>query len=73
MKKMREFGMKNISSKIKNGCLFRKVNTRTRNVNHHFGSDYRHDRNTKKELMSICKRGSMHSHKQRGRDYCSRL
>ncbi len=51
MKRVREFGMKNISLKIKNGCLFSKVNTWARNVNHHFGGDYRYDRNTTKELM----------------------
>jgi hypothetical protein len=52
--------------------LFRKVNTRARGVHHHFGKDYRHERNTKREKEakdSEVTHGSMHGRKNRGLDY----
>lgn len=52
--------------------LFRKVNTRARNVHHDFGGDYRHDRNTKAEQNQIDTentRSTMHGSKKRGLDY----
>ena len=49
--------------------LFRKVNTRVRGVHHRFGSDYRHQRNTKAELRSEAVRQAMHGHQRRGLDY----
>jgi len=44
--------------------LYRKVNTRARNVWHKFGSDAKYDRNTKKGLYKSMKRGV-----ERGLDY----
>jgi hypothetical protein len=49
--------------------LFRKVNTRARNVRHAFGGDYHHQRNTKAEQQSEVTYSSMHGKKQRGLDY----
>ena len=49
--------------------LFRKVNTRTRGVNHKFGGDYRHERHTKRECCSEKTRQSMHGRPRRGLDY----
>lgn len=49
--------------------LFRKVNTRARGVHHHFGGDYRHQRNTKTELRSAAVRQGMHGNRRRGLDY----
>jgi hypothetical protein len=44
--------------------LYRKVNTRARNVWHNFGSDSKYDRNTKNGLKKSMKRGV-----ERGLDY----
>jgi len=44
--------------------LYRKVNTRARNVHHNTGGDARHDRHTKKGLSKSMKQG-----KERGLDY----
>ncbi len=44
--------------------LYRKVNTKARNVWHHKGSDAKYDRNTKKGLVTSLKQGV-----QRGLDY----
>lgn len=52
--------------------LYRKVNTRARGVHHHTGGDYRHQRNTKRELRNTedeVTRGTMHGEKRRGLDY----
>ncbi|RUR69611.1 hypothetical protein EJP67_21380 [Variovorax guangxiensis] len=49
--------------------LYRKVNTKARNVHHAFGGDYRHERNTKNSERSEATRGSMHGKHQRGLDY----
>jgi hypothetical protein len=49
--------------------LFRKVNTRARGVHHLFGSDYRHERNTKGEKRFESTHKSMHGKKLRGLDY----
>ncbi len=44
--------------------LYRKVNTHARNVNHHFGGDFRHDRHSKRaEYIKMAK------DVQRGLDY----
>lgn len=44
--------------------LYRKVNTKARNVDHHFGGDAKYERNTKKGMSK-----SMHGKKKRGLDY----
>lgn len=44
--------------------LYRKVNTKARNVHHNFGSDAKYDRNTKAGLNKSMKQGV-----QRGLDY----
>ncbi|MEZ5857168.1 MAG: hypothetical protein R3D67_21415 [Hyphomicrobiaceae bacterium] len=49
--------------------LYRKVNTRTRNVHHGGGAAYRYERNTKREKLSQASRGSMHANRRNGRDY----
>jgi hypothetical protein len=52
--------------------LYRKVNTRARGVHHKTGGDYRHDRNSRRELnnkVNEVKLGSMHGYKKRGLDY----
>jgi hypothetical protein len=49
--------------------LYRKVNTRTRRVFHHYGGDYRHARNTKAERRSDETRGRMRRGERRGLDY----
>jgi hypothetical protein len=46
--------------------LFRRVNTRTHNVRHNFGGEYRWSRQRNDSLEG---RGSMHAGKRRGRDY----
>lgn len=46
--------------------LFRSVNTRTHNVRHDFGGDYRWSRRREGTLEE---RGTMHAGQQRGRDY----
>lgn len=48
--------------------LYRKVNTRARGVHHDFGSDFKHDRNKKRETIQNV-RGSMQRKKKRGLDY----
>lgn len=51
--------------------LFRRVNTRTHNVRHDFGGDYRSSRKRNESLGddSLESLGSMHAGKRRGRDY----
>ncbi|GAA1027584.1 hypothetical protein GCM10009557_09520 [Virgisporangium ochraceum] len=49
--------------------LYRRVNTRARNVHHRHGGDYRHRRNTKRERGSDQTRGSMGGRVRRGLDY----
>jgi len=48
--------------------LFRKVNTKARNVHHNFGGDYKYSRNKKQETLEQIK-GTMHGKKERGLDY----
>jgi hypothetical protein len=48
--------------------LYRKVNTKARNVQHNLGSDYRFSRNKRQETLEQVK-GTMYSKKQRGLDY----
>ena len=49
--------------------LYRKVNTQARGVHHLTGGSYRHERNTKRELLSDSPRTSMHGKVRRGLDY----
>lgn len=49
--------------------LYRKVNTRARGVHHHFGGDYRHERNSKAVAQFEGPKASMHGKRQRGLDY----
>ena len=49
--------------------LYRKVNTRTRNVSHRSGGDFRHDRNTKRIKKSDALLGPMRGPDDRGLDY----
>jgi hypothetical protein len=49
--------------------LFRKVNTRARNVRHDFGGDFRHERPSKVDVDFDVDHGSMHGRKRRGLDY----
>lgn len=44
--------------------LYRKVNTKARNVHHQFGGDAKYERHTKKGMSK-----SMHGKKERGLDY----
>lgn len=48
--------------------LFRKVNTKTYNVHHTFGGNYKNTRNSKKETLEQTK-GKMFGKKERGFDY----
>ncbi len=48
--------------------LYRKVNTRARNVHHDFGGDYKYSKNKKRETLEQTK-GAMHGKKERGLDY----
>lgn len=48
--------------------LFRKVNTKTFNVHHNFGGDFKNTRNSKKETLEQTK-GKMFGRKERGLDY----
>lgn len=48
--------------------LFRKVNTKTYNVHHNFGGDFKHSRNSKKETLEQTT-GKMFGGKERGLDY----
>jgi len=52
----------------KKSLLYRKVNTKTWNVRHNSGLDFKYIRNTKKESREQVN-GSMHGRKQRGLDY----
>jgi hypothetical protein len=49
--------------------LYRRVNTRARNVHHRHGGDYRHQRHTKDERDSDRTRGPMGARERRGLDY----
>ena len=49
--------------------LFRKVNTRARNVRHNFGGEARWDRAATKTVTDDTTRGSMRSDRQNGLDY----
>lgn len=49
--------------------LYRKVNTRTHNVQHGGGGAFRYARNTKREKANEATRGSMHANRRNGRDY----
>lgn len=48
--------------------LYRKVNTKTFNVHHNFGSDFKNTRNKKKETLEQTK-GKMSGKTERGLDY----
>jgi hypothetical protein len=48
--------------------LFRKVNTKARNIHHNFGGDFKYSRNKKRETLEQIK-GTMHGKKERGLDY----
>ena len=48
--------------------LYRKVNTKARNVHHNFGGDFKYSRHKKKETLEQTK-GTMYSSKERGLDY----
>lgn len=48
--------------------LYRKVNTKARNVHHNFGGDFKYSRHKKRETLEQSK-GSMHGKKERGLDY----
>lgn len=48
--------------------LFRKVNTRARNVRHNSGGEYKNTRHSKRETLEQVN-GSMHGKKERGLDY----
>lgn len=48
--------------------LYRKVNTKARNVRHVFGGDFKHSRHRKRENLELTK-GTMHGKKERGLDY----
>ena len=48
--------------------LYRKVNTKARNVHHNFGSDFKYSRHKKKETLEQTK-GTMYGNKERGLDY----
>ena len=48
--------------------LYRKVNTRARNVRHNFGGDYKNTRHTRRDTLEQVN-GSMHGKKERGLDY----
>ena len=48
--------------------LYRKVNTKTFNVHHNFGSDFKNTRNKKKETL-VQTKGKMSGKTERGLDY----
>ncbi|SUO96280.1 hypothetical protein [Suttonella ornithocola] len=48
--------------------LYRKVNTRTFNVRHDFGGEFKNERHAKREHLTTSK-GKMYCKKQRGLDY----
>jgi len=48
--------------------LYRKVNTKARNVHHNLGSDFKYSRHKKKETLEQTK-GTMYGNKERGLDY----
>lgn len=49
--------------------LYRKVNTRARNVHHRKGGDFRHERNVKTQDIENVTRLTMHGSEERGLDY----
>lgn len=53
----------------KKSPLYRKVNTRARNVRHDFGGEARLDRSKNKAITNDTSRGSMRSNRQNGLDY----
>jgi hypothetical protein len=48
--------------------LFRKVNTKARNVHHNFGGDYKYSKNKKQETLEQIN-GTKYGKKERGLDY----
>lgn len=48
--------------------LYRKVNTKARNVHHNFGGDFKNSRNKKQETLEQTK-GKMFGKQERGLDY----
>ena len=48
--------------------MYRKVNTKARNVSHDFGGDFKYSRHKKKETLEQSK-GTMYGKKERGLDY----
>ena len=48
--------------------LYRKVNTKARNVHHNVGGDFKYSRHKKKETLEQTK-GTMYGRKERGLDY----
>jgi hypothetical protein len=48
--------------------LYRKVNTKAKNVGHNFGGDFKYSRNKKRETLEQVK-GTMFGKKERGLDY----
>lgn len=48
--------------------LYRKVNTRAKNVSHNFGGDFKYSRHKKQETLEQSK-GGMYGKKRRGLDY----
>jgi hypothetical protein len=48
--------------------LYRKINTRARNVHHNFGGDFKYSRKKKQETLEQTK-GTMFGKKERGLDY----
>lgn len=48
--------------------LYRKVNTKARNVHHNTGGDFRHSRHQKRESLAQTK-GKMSARQERGLDY----
>jgi hypothetical protein len=48
--------------------LYRKVNTKARNVHHNFGGDFKYSRNKKRETLEQTK-GTMFGKQERGLDY----
>ena len=57
-----------MSREDKKKPLYRKVNTKARNVRHGFGGEYRFTRNKKRESLQQAK-GTMFGKKERGLDY----
>lgn len=57
-----------MSRKNQKEPLFRKVNTKARNVHHKFGGDFKDSRHKKRETLEQTK-GKMYGKKERGLDY----